>query len=232
MKNFIRVFLSLNLFLSLACKKESHQGCRSDCISISGMVSTAQNSEVPVDGAHIYLTWESYSVSLFEKDKIELGSVYSDKDGTYHIEVPFKGNKNLTDGEFALHVKKANHLFIYPHTFTLQHADTSFNLNFHLPQKALIEININGFNMSAQSNEISVFPRYNSYMGGYPIGNWIEGRYALFNTSETSGTSLHETAGNQFTILDIQKIKNDSMIWIKDSVYTLAGQTTSVTVSY
>lgn len=166
--------LAICLSMQSCSKKRDNAGlCQSDCITISGRITSENNSVVPVKSARVYLTWSYYGLSIFQEDTIQLGEVFTNADGYYYLSSPF-GRTDIEDGEFAIHVQKDDHLFMYPYTFTLAAPDTSFAQNFHLPRRARIEITIKGFENSHVNNKISVFPSYDSYMGGQAPGNLIE----------------------------------------------------------
>ncbi|RZK52742.1 MAG: hypothetical protein EOO91_18845, partial [Pedobacter sp.] len=209
------IYLLLIAILLTSCLKRNekavNQPCSGNCITVNVRVGTDLNSVTPVSNANVELGWNRPATPIGDAGRlIAKGTTASDG----KISFSFKAQeKELKDGQFYISVKKGTEYFEYHDGFYgVKKADSTLNLEAHIPSKANIKILFKDFNPKISTDYFSCSPSYKT--NNYTLmGLWLykangQGTNPWFSLSDGAFTSLElsgVTAGNEYTYFSILK---------------------------
>lgn len=238
---YLVAFMILGFVLVTSCLQRDelqvNLPCEEDCITISGTIKTDQNSATPIENASIELGWEDPGIPIGNHGRL-IATGLSDRNGNYSF--TFQPEvEELSSGKYYLQVTKEQYHEITNAYYDIETVDTTYHFDIHLPSKAQLVIRFKNFNPSSDDAYFSATPRFDGYgsngfavqmfdVEGQQKNTWFDAQDAPFNEFVLSG----ETAGNQYTYLNILIKKNGTRVDLLDSIYIGRNETGIFEIEY
>ncbi len=238
---YLLTYIILGLVLLPSCLQRDELAvnlpCIDNCITIYGTIKTDQNSTTPLTNASIELGWENPGIPIGNPGRL-IATGLSDRNGNYSF--TFRPElEELSSGKFYLRVSKEQFHEVTNGYYDIETIDTSYNFDIHLPSKAQLTIRFKNFTPTSEKDYFSAVPGFNTYdsnapgvsmrdLAGVQKNTWFDLQDGSFDEVVLTG----ETAGNQYTYLNILIKKNGVRVDLLDSIYIERNATGVFEIEY
>lgn len=227
--------LSCSLF---GDKPQVNEQCQKECTTIEGLLTTGQDA---IDGApdlYMELSWSNYSI-FFDTYRL-IATQTSDKNGRFKF-VFSASNFEITHGSFHIDIYSNDQFYEQEaDIYGIDSVSRYICKNIHVPSIANIKLTLSNFNLTDSTNLWNIPGTYDSYGSYSTMVYWYDENgdrvYHTFSKNSSNGFSelelLGKTAGDQYTRLDILKIKNGDTTRYIDSVFVPKLQTKDISLNF
>ncbi len=212
------IFWILSLIILISCSHNQDDRtvppCDKNCTTVQGKFLT-ENWKVPVAGMNVSLEWAL--VGELGGSVRQIATTKTDNEGFYSFSFYIEDHE-LTEGLFIINFKTPNNSFlkpIYPYfKFGINKRDTVINYDYLLPKQSYIKIIVDRQTSNYDYLLCNVM---------YCAGDGMVVCDELDSRKENQ--KIVETAGNQYTYLQIIKNKGEQRSFIKDSIMVYLNDT-------
>ena len=206
--------------------------CEGDCINLNGTISTGESSNEPVEEAYIELGWSIPGTPIGNLGRL-IATTKTDDHGNFGFE--FKPDSiELEKGEFYINISKNDFYKIEKKKYFLSQIDSIYYTKIHLQSKANIEFKLHNFYPQKEGDIFHVETKTLFEITESGDKKYSGVSYELFDDKISFDDKIikGETAGDQLTIVEVDRVKNGERTETIDSLFIRKGETFKYKIEY
>lgn len=233
MKRTSIIFILMILILQ-SCSREEDDffsiNCETNCTEFFGKVMT-DNGTTPISNLSLTVKWDNIqylgSGVVRVKDRTT-----SDSDGNFRLNF-FVRDDEISSGSFTIEYEIDENKYYSSHLnkmteFRIEKRDTTLNLNYNIPKKSYLYLNLQNLDKVEKSDYFSTTFSYEKPLS---FKQSINGHAISWN-NDSKQNNLIELVGNQKVLLKIIRRKNNVYETETDTLFIEAGRTLNYTIDY